>query len=63
MAPARTRLSSTRRSVTEAGRKQIDATAEKMYRSDREALSMLNDEEHAQLIALSRKIAGWPEVK
>jgi hypothetical protein len=31
-----------------------------MYRSDRAALSMLDDEEHAQLIALSRKIAGWP---
>ena len=48
-------------SVTEAGRRQIDASADKMYRSDRAALSMLDDEEHAQLIALSRKIAGWPE--
>ena len=50
-------------SVTDAGRAQIDASADKMYRSDREALSMLDDEEHAQLIALSRKIAGWPEAK
>lgn len=50
-------------SVTEAGKRQIDATADKMYRSDREALSMLDDAEHAQLIALSRKIAGWPEVR
>ena len=50
-------------SVTEAGRRQIDASADKMYRSDREALSMLNEEEHAELIRLSRKIAGWPEAK
>lgn len=50
-------------SVTPAGMQQIEASAAKMYRSDREALSMLNDQEHAQLIALSRKIAGWPEVK
>jgi hypothetical protein len=33
---------------------------EKMYRSDRLALAMLDDEEHAQLLKLSRKIAGWP---
>jgi DNA-binding MarR family transcriptional regulator len=46
--------------VTEKGRQQIEHSAEAMYRSDRMALSMLNDEEHAQLIALSRKIAGWP---
>ncbi|MGB3442497.1 MAG: MarR family transcriptional regulator, partial [Actinophytocola sp.] len=50
-------------SVTEAGRQQIDASADKMYRSDRAALSMLDDEEHAQLLTLSRKIAGWPEAK
>jgi DNA-binding MarR family transcriptional regulator len=50
-------------SVTEAGRKQIDTAAERMYRSDREALSMLSDAEHAELIRLSRKIAGWPEAK
>lgn len=47
-------------SVTEAGKRQIEANGEKMYRSDREALSMLSDDEHAQLLALSRKIAGWP---
>jgi len=50
-------------SVTDAGRSQIEAWAEKMYRFDREALSMLDDEEHAELIRLSRKIAGWPEVR
>lgn len=50
-------------SVTEAGRQQIDASADKMYRSDRAALSMLSDAEHAQLITLSRKIAGWPGAK
>lgn len=50
-------------SVTAAGRQQIDASADKMYRSDRAALSMLSDAEHAQLIALSRKVAGWPEAK
>lgn len=47
-------------SVTEAGRRQIDSQADTMYRSDRLALSMLDDAEHAQLLALSRKIAGWP---
>ena len=46
--------------VTEKGRREINRSSEAMYRSDRAALSMLNDEEHAQLIALSRKIAGWP---
>ncbi len=46
--------------VTPKGRKQIAAAAENMYRSDRMALSMLDDEEHAQLLKLSRKIAGWP---
>jgi DNA-binding MarR family transcriptional regulator len=50
-------------SVTDAGRRQIDASADKMYRSDRAALSMLSDAEHDQLLALSRKIAGWPEAK
>ena len=49
-------------SVTAAGQRQIDASSAKMYRSDRQALSMLSDEEHDQLIRLSRKIAGWPEV-
>jgi DNA-binding MarR family transcriptional regulator len=46
--------------VTRAGKRQIDASAQKMYRSDREALSMLSDTEHAHLLSLSRKIAGWP---
>jgi DNA-binding MarR family transcriptional regulator len=46
--------------VTEEGRRQIAATQDRMYRSDRLALAMLDDEEHAQLLRLSRKIAGWP---
>jgi DNA-binding MarR family transcriptional regulator len=46
--------------VTEKGCRQIERSAEAMYRSDRMALSMLDDQEHAQLVALSRKIAGWP---
>jgi DNA-binding MarR family transcriptional regulator len=46
--------------VTKAGRRRVDVSAARMYRSDREALSMLTDVEHAQLLALSRKIAGWP---
>lgn len=46
--------------VTSKGRKQIAVSEQNMYRSDRMALSMLNDEEHAQLLKLSRKIAGWP---
>lgn len=47
-------------SVTEKGRREIERSAEAMYRCDRVALSMLDDEEHAQLIELSRKVAGWP---
>lgn len=50
-------------SVTAAGRRQIDASADTMYRLDREALSMLSDAEHAQLLVLARKVAGWPEAK
>ena len=46
--------------VTEKGRQAIEQSAAAMYRSDRMALSMLDDDEHAQLVALSRKIAGWP---
>jgi DNA-binding MarR family transcriptional regulator len=46
--------------VTPKGRKQIAVSEQNMYRSDRMALSMLNDDEHAQLLNLSRKIAGWP---
>lgn len=47
-------------SATEEGRRQIAATGDTIYRLDRQALSMLDDAEHAQLIALSCKIAGWP---
>lgn len=46
--------------VTDGGREQIERSAAKMYRSDRQALAMLSDEEHAHYLALSRKIAGWP---
>lgn len=46
--------------VTPAGRRQIAVSQEQMYRSDRMALGMLDDEEYAQLLRLSRKIAGWP---
>ncbi|MEX0957115.1 MAG: MarR family transcriptional regulator [Rhizobiaceae bacterium] len=49
--------------VTQKGRKQIAASEEKMYRSDRLALAMLDDEEHDQLLRLTRKIAGWPSVQ
>ncbi|MFN3547163.1 MAG: MarR family winged helix-turn-helix transcriptional regulator [Mesorhizobium sp.] len=46
--------------VTPAGRRQIAVSQEQMYRSERMALGMLDDEEYAQLLRLSRKIAGWP---
>lgn len=46
--------------VTDAGRAQIDAVTERMYESDRQALSMLSDAEHQQLLQLVRKVAGWP---
>ncbi len=46
--------------LTDAGRAAIAESEDAMLRADREALSMLDDEEHAQLLALSRKIAGWP---
>jgi DNA-binding MarR family transcriptional regulator len=46
--------------VTPAGRRQIAVSQERMCRSDRTALGMLDDEEYAQLLRLSRKIAGWP---
>lgn len=46
--------------VTPAGRRQIAVSQEQMYRSDRLALGMLDDEEYAQLLRLSRRIAGWP---
>jgi len=54
---------SVRLQVTDKGREQIDRAQEKMVRSDRLALAMLNDEEHAELIRLTRKIAGWPAVE
>jgi DNA-binding MarR family transcriptional regulator len=47
-------------SITDEGKRQIATSGDKMYRLDREALSMLSDTEHAQLIALTRKVAGWP---
>jgi DNA-binding MarR family transcriptional regulator len=50
-------------SVTDEGRRQVEESAQKMYRSDREALSMLDETEHAELLRLTRKIAGWPEAR
>lgn len=46
--------------VTEAGRRAIDAVSARMYANDRAALSMLDDTEHAVLLGLLRKVAGWP---
>lgn len=46
--------------LTEEGRRAIDGLEDGVLRADREAFSMLDEREHAQLIALSRKIAGWP---
>jgi len=48
--------------VTEAGKQAIAESVPAMCKADREALDMLDDDEHAQLVALSRKIAGWPPV-
>jgi DNA-binding MarR family transcriptional regulator len=48
--------------ITEAGRAAIAQSSPAMGRADREAMSMLDDAEHAQLMMLSRKIAGWPPV-
>lgn len=49
--------------LTDAGRAAIAQSEDVMHRADREALSMLDDAEHAQLMALARKIAGWPALK
>ena len=46
--------------LTQQGRNAIDTAQERMMRADRAALAMLDEAEHAQLMALSRKIAGWP---
>jgi DNA-binding MarR family transcriptional regulator len=46
--------------LTADGRKAMDEFVDALSRADREALSMLDEAEHAQLMALSRKIAGWP---
>lgn len=49
--------------LTDAGRAAAAESAESLRRADRQALAMLDDAEHAQLLALSRKIAGWPPVR
>jgi len=49
--------------VTEAGYKLIDGMSDVMHASDRKAFDMLSDEEHAQLLVLLRKVAGWPPEK
>jgi DNA-binding MarR family transcriptional regulator len=46
--------------LTDRGRDRAEAFAGEMLRSDRQALSMLDDREYAQLLALCGKIAGWP---
>jgi DNA-binding MarR family transcriptional regulator len=46
--------------LTGAGRAAIAEPEGAMLRADREALSMLTEAEHEQLMVLSRKIAGWP---
>ena len=48
--------------VTGKGRRKIDAVTADMYASDREALAMLDDAEHSQLLVLLRKVAGWTPV-
>lgn len=46
--------------VTDKGRRQIAEVTGHMHESDRKAFAMLSDEEHAQLLGLVRKVAGWP---
>lgn len=48
-------------SVTPAGARQIAASSLAMYRAEKAALAMLDPAEYATLLALSRKIAGWPQ--
>lgn len=45
--------------VTEEGLRRVEAAAQRMYESDRKALAMLDDDEHATLLRLLRKVAGW----
>lgn len=45
--------------VTEEGYKLIDSVSEAMETSDRRTFDMLSDAEHAQLLVLLRKVAGW----
>lgn len=55
--------SNDRRSVllrlTGKGTRRVDDLSEEVRRRDREALSMLDDGEYDQLLALCRKVAGW----
>lgn len=46
--------------LTEKGRTVVAQSVPAMIAADRRALSMLDDAEHAALVALTRKIAGWP---
>lgn len=45
--------------LTEDGAQACASFADDMRRRDRQALSMLDDGEYAQLLTLCRKIAGW----
>ncbi len=49
--------------LTGEGRRAIVAVQDAMTKADREALSMLDENEHAQLLTLSRKVAGWLPAK
>lgn len=49
--------------VTEQGHALIETVAPMMEAADRKAVSMLSDEEHAQLLTLLRKVAGWPSAQ
>lgn len=55
--------SNDRRSVllrlTARGKRRVDDLSEEVRHRDRQALSMLDDGEYDQLLALCRKVAGW----
>jgi len=46
--------------VTEEGHKLIESVSDEMETCDRKAFDMLSEDEHAQLLVLLRKVAGWP---
>ncbi|WP_274426402.1 MarR family winged helix-turn-helix transcriptional regulator [Chelativorans sp. YIM 93263] len=48
--------------VTQGGRNFIEGFTPLMEEADRKALSMLSNEECVQLLALLRKVSGWPSL-